>query len=121
MINKATTDKKSLSTTKMAVFIRVKNGMVFVTVQGSSVMQMEDSMMESGNKEPWMVKESCTIQMKNLLMKENGKIILSMGRELFIMKIHKNLKEHLITRTFVLSLRIGSSMRESFIMMRRMV
>ena len=49
--------------------------MVFVTAKESFLTQMEVFMMENGLKVLWMVMESFTIQIINLLMKDNGKIM----------------------------------------------
>ncbi len=59
--------------------------------KGSSAMLMVGYMMGIGNMELWMAMESCTILMRSLLMKVNGRITHFMEMDKFIMKIQCHL------------------------------
>ena len=74
----------------------------YAMVKESSAMQMEESMTGTGNTGQWMDTENSTIQMRNLLMKENGKIMPFVARELFIMKNLFLLITPLIIQTLII-------------------
>ena len=85
-------------------------------VKENSAMLMEESMMETGHSEQWKDMVNFTTQMKNLLMKVNGKTMLSMVKEKSIMKNLVNLEDPLITKILITWLNIGNIMKESSLM-----
>ena len=87
--------------------------MVFVTVKENFNTQTEVSMKEIGIKVQWMVWVTCTIQMESLLMRESGKIMPSLVKVVFIMKIQFHLIIALTSPILIIFQNIGRSTKES--------
>ena len=95
------------------VFISDKKKMDYVMERENSVMQMVEFMMVIGIMELWMVMVNFFIQMKNLPMKDNGKITHFMEKVQYTMKNQFHLTNLLILLTLTIFLSTGQNMKEN--------
>ena len=88
--------------------------MVFVMVKENSNILMVVFTREIGIKVQWMVLVICIIPMESLLMKENGRIMHFLDKDVFIMKIQYNLLIVSILQILIIFLNIGKNIKENF-------
>lgn len=112
--------KKFKKPMKMGLSIMVKKKMEKDTDTANSIMQMEDYMKENGFLEEWKGLGHFIILREDQLIMETGKMINSMAKEQFIMKIQFKLDlMDLTIRILMIYLNFGLNMKDNSLMIIR--